>query len=371
MLVLLAVAALAGGQEREHRRPRREKKKDLVKTCIASGAWMAYLKNPDGDLMPVRDTQSDKDDNDWLGLRFVDFNGPHIRLGVMQVENRSADHIVDEWNRKLEVPVASIEEMMSTALFNTKRFDIIERKRIQLILGEQSRKEAFEPTPKELYRAGKVLGIQYLVYGVVNEWVADRGSKGGGFAFFSSKKQEAEVAMTFSVADITNAQVLFTTTERARVGEWSMSFADGQGGSGGSTQRTPTNYAVQVCVNKAAFKIAAWMKDRKWKGAVINIKGPDYYINAGAEQGMRQGMTLTLFSLKGLVVDGMNGVVLGEDLRAIGNLEVTVAQPGYSIARPTGPIKGVKQYDRVELASPPSPPPAPPGCMELVADIAT
>lgn len=346
---------------------RHQSKKAQIVTCIQAKAWPAYLVDKDGDPLPVRDTIDTGNDTEWLGLRYTPFEGPKLRLGVIRVENQSARFSADAANRQTEVPVAGIEELVTVALFNTGRFDVIERKKLNLVLREQGRKEAVEPSPKQLFEAGQVLGIQYLVYGTVHEWVPDRSNKKGGLARFAGKKQEAEVAINFTLTDIANAQIHFTTVERAKIGEWALDFSTKEGAAGGTTVRTPISYAVQACVNKAAFRIMLWLQGRSWKGAVVNIKGPDLYINAGSDQGIKPGLRLSLFSRKGAIFD--RNIYLGEDLKGNGTLKVVSAQPGFSIARVEEGGKGIKLYDRVEITEPMVQAPVPPECSAMVPPV--
>lgn len=342
-------------------------KKSQVVQCIQSKAWPAYLVDKEGEPLPVRDTINTDQDLEWLGLRYTAYEGPKLRLGVIKVENHSARFAADESNKRTEVPVAGIEELVTVALFNTGRFDVIERKKINLVLREQGRKEAVEPSPKQLFEAGQVLGIQYLVYGTVNEWVPDRSTKKGGMARFRGGKQEAEVAINFTLTDIANAKIHFTTIERAKVGEWALQISTEEGAKGSTEVRTPINYAVQACVNKAAFRIMQWLQDQAWKGAVVSIKGSDLYINAGTDQGLRPGVRLSLFRRKGPVFD--RNIYLGEDLAANGTLKVFQAQPGFSIARVEEGGKGVKLYDRVELTQPLAKAAMPAECQALLPPI--
>jgi curli biogenesis system outer membrane secretion channel CsgG len=364
----LAQAAEAGGVKGLLKRGEKKKQEqEQIVSCIRQRSWMAYFKNDAGELAPVRDTLNTEEDEDWIGLRFTDFDGPRIRLGVLKVINRSAEVEESEWSSRTEVPVAGIQEMLTVALYNTKRFDVIEQKRVQDILAQQKRQDVAEPSPTSVVNVGKVLGAQYLVYGTVNEWSPDRASSNmGPGKIFSAGKKEAEIAITFSLTDVGTGHVLFTTAERARMGEWSFGFGAPDGsGSGTTTQATPINYAIRACANKAAFKIATFLRDRKWKGSVIDIKGSEIFITAGSQQGMAPQTRLSLQSVKGIVTDRENGTVLGEDLRGIGTLEVIAVQPGFSIARVVEGCKGMKKGDRVELATDPVPPPATPECVAL------
>ena len=252
------------------------------------------------------------------------------------------------------------------AFDNTKRFDIIEQKRVEEIKEQQTRTDVIEPAPGTIIRTGKVLAAQYLIYATVNEYSPGRVSRRllPGYRFNIFKK-EAEVAITFALVDIANGQVLFTTSERARLDEWRFGFITYKGAAGAMFQRTPVNYAVRACANKAAFEIAKFLRNRKWKGSVVDIKKADFYINAGSQQGMTPLTKLSVQSVEGIVKDLESRTILGEDLRGIGTLEVIVVQNGFSIARRTDGRERIKPGDRVELVTDPVPPKKIPACDNL------
>jgi curli biogenesis system outer membrane secretion channel CsgG len=365
----MALSSEAGMRDVFNRKERQQKKAQVL-NCVQSRAWMAYLKDDEGELSPVRDTQNTDNDDEWLGLRFTEFDGPRIRLGVLKVINKSAEAEEGSWG-KIEVPVAGIQEMLTVALYNTKRFDVIEQKRIREVQDQQTRKDVVEPSPTSIINIGKVLGAQYLVYGTVNEWTPERSSRNmGPGAVFNAGKKEAEVAITFTLTDVGTGQILFTTAERARMGEWSFGFGAPDGGGGATQQNTPVGYAVRACANKAAYKIADFLKNRKWKGSVVEIKKGSIYVNAGSEQGMTAAAKLSVLKVMGKVKDKESGTVLGEDLVGIGTLEVVAIQPGFSIARVAQGCKNIQAGDRVELATEPLPPPIPPECAAMTSDLA-
>jgi hypothetical protein len=253
-----------------------------IKRCVKERAWIAYLRGDGGKLAPVRDTQAEGSDQDWLGLRFTDYDGPRIRLGVLKVINKSAAAADDDdpHNRRLEVPVAGIEEMLTQALYNTKRFDVIEQARISEVEKQQARKDILEPSPAAIVNVGKVLGAQYLVYGTVNEWTPNRSTrKAGWMHYFSSSKREAEVSITFALTDVASGQILYTTTESARLTNSSISVSMPNGGSGDSGEKSPISYAVRACANKAALRITMFLRNRKWKGSIVDIKGGEVFVN--------------------------------------------------------------------------------------------
>jgi curli biogenesis system outer membrane secretion channel CsgG len=352
----------------KERAQKKQENKDLMLSCIHQKAWLAYFKDDEDVISPIRDTMNTDNDDDWLGLQFSDYDGPRIRLGVLKVINKSAETEENGGTGRIEVPVSGIQEMLTAALSDTRRFDVVEQKRAEEIKKQQTRKDVMEPSPTSIKEVGKLLGAQYLVYGTVNEWSPDRGRKSvGPGGVFGGAKQEAEVAITFFLTDVADGQNLFTTIERARMGEWSFSFTDGKQGT---EQKTPVSYAVRACANKAAFKIARFLRDQKWKGSVVNVQGPKIYVNAGSRQGMSPQLLLSVFKVKGIIKDVEGRMTLGEDLQGTGTLMVDSVQPGFSIAHVQNGCKGIKIGDRVELASPPSPPPVPPGCSGMDHSIA-
>ncbi len=345
-----------------HRSEKKKKNQDQIDLCVKQQAWMAYFQDDQGQLSPLRNTLNTDNDEDWIGLHFTDYEGPRIRLGVLKVINKSA--VAEEKNvpEAIEVPVSGIQEILTVALYNTKRFDVIEQKRVAEIEAQQLRKDVLDPSPASIVNMGKVLNAQYLVYGTVNEWNPDRASRSmGPGGVFGAGKKEAEIAITFTLTDAANGQILFTTSERARLGEWTFGFG-GLGGAGGTAKKTPVTYAIHACANKAAFKITRFLRDQKWKGSVVDIQKADVFVNAGKQQGMAPQTKLSVQSVRGLVRDPENHTILGEDLRGIGTLEVVLVQNSFSVARVIEGCMGMKKGDRVELATDPVPPRTIPGC---------
>jgi curli biogenesis system outer membrane secretion channel CsgG len=361
-----------------------------VDLCIKERAWIAYFKDGHGALAPVRDTLNTDHDKDWLGLRFTDYDGPRIRLGVLSVINKSAAAEDHGGSGRIEVPVAGIQEMLTVALYNTKRFDVIEQKRIKDIEHEQTRSDTVEPSPTSIVNIGKVLGAQYLVYGTVNEWTPDRSNHavatngvatgllsmipipGAGALLSNSRaaKKEAEVAVTFTLADVATGQILYTTAQRAKLGEWNFAWGSPAGLGSATAQNTPITYAITACTNKAAFEVARFLRDRKWKGSVVDMAKADVFINAGSQQGMAPQTILSVQKVDRLIVDRESRTVLGEATHGIGSLEVISVQPTFSVARVHEGCVGIKAGDRVELATPPAPASTRPECAALEASLA-
>src|SRR5215213_3237343 len=336
---------------------------------VPGASWEAYIHDDEGNSRALVQPVEQNEDKDWMFLSFTEYKGPRNRLAVMKVENKiasveqaesSAAFLVT--NRIAEVPVAAIEELLTTALFNTNRFDLTERKAVQTVLAEQDFGNSDRVSQPTAAKLGKVLGAEYLIFAAVNEWTPEKKRVGGGLGGIAggvmggvgAGKTTSEIAMSFRIVDATTGQVLFAATERAEAGSWGIrigGFGGPAAGGGGFDRNSPIGYAVQSCINKVAYKIAMNLKDRAWTGTVVKVDGDKVYINAGGNKGLEIGMKLVALAKGEALVDPETGVSLGEDTEAVGNLQITTVKDNFSIATVVQGCESLKAGDRVEMAS--------------------
>ncbi len=372
--------------------------------------WGAFFKDEKGIQKNLVQPIEKNSDKDWMFLQFTDYTGLKNRLAVMQVENKTAaveqaentKNTVVVTNKVAEVPVGAVEEMLMTALINTHRYILVERKALENTLAEQDLGASGRVTQASASKVGRMLGAQHLIFVSVNEWSPNKsktggalGAIGGGFlGGFGAKKKEAEVAMSFRIVDATTGEVLQSTTERAKTTSWGFGFGGGGGGGGGLIgyeKDAPINYAVMSCINKAVYKIAMTLKDSAWSGSVIVVKPtpavepaplptpppapvvskskkssmkspvtppppppppPKIYINAGNNTGITPGMRLKVISLGEEIIDPSTGTVLDRERKDIGVIEVTETQEKISIVKIVDGCIGIKNGDAVTLLQP-------------------
>ncbi len=337
-----------------------------------AGGWSAFFKTDKGEVKPIVQPIEKNKDKDWMFLQFTDFTGPKNRLAVMRVENKTAN-VEQADNTKnttlwtghvAEVPVAAIEELMTTAFVNCHRFKLLERKALDQTLAEQDFANSGRVAQPSAAKIGKMLGAQFLIYTAVNEWTPEKGKVsgggggiGGGFlGGLGASKSDAEVAMSFRIVDATTGEVMTALTERATAGSWGLGVgAGGYGGGGagggmiGIEKNSPVSYAVQSCINKACYKIAMALADRPWSGAVMKVSGGKIYVNAGSDSGIVAGMSLNAMSKGEELVDPETGMSLGSEMKPIGTLQVIEVQEKYSIAQITNGCKGLKVGDVLQM----------------------
>ncbi|HKI00530.1 MAG TPA: CsgG/HfaB family protein [Thermoanaerobaculia bacterium] len=336
MLLTLGAAPVAAGILGK----KKEKEKEFI-PFTPTGAWEAYIHDDEGrDRVLLRPVEQN-DDKDWMFLRFTDYKGPRARLAILRVENKSLNpesEDDDDEDGYVEVPLEQIEDLFSTSLFNTNRFTLIERKRVQSAIAEQDFGSSDRINAESAVKVGKLLGADYLIIVAVNEWTPEKSR----FGAIGVGQSTAEVAISFRVINAASGELTFSSTERATAGSWNFIV-------GG--KKAPISYSLQSCLNKGAYSLASFLKVQPWRGSVADIKGNKVYINAGSNRGIETGMKLTALSKGEAVIDPETKLPLGNDTEAIGTLMVTTVNETFSIAAISQGCKGLKKGDQVEIAA--------------------
>lgn len=330
--------------------------------CVRQRVWTAYFLDRYGQIQPVRDRDTPGRDEDWLNLRFTDHEGPRLPLTVLSVINRSVESSEEGPVSARELWIAGLRELLIAALFRTKRFDIFEDPAMVRERWQTSGASGVVPDTPRNAPSSSPFESRFLVYGTVNEWIPDRSwTRALPLAALGFEVRVAEVAMTFFLTDAMSGQILLATEVRAKVVSWVRLFDRGKGERLWS-QRTPVTDAAQICANKAAFRIAEFLKERKWQGEVSKVDGEDVFVNAGSRQGISLGYKFSVFARRGIVRELRDGPILGEDLKGVGTLTVIAVYESFSIARLVEGRKGIREGDRIELTAIPEGPPSFPNC---------
>jgi curli biogenesis system outer membrane secretion channel CsgG len=111
-----------------------------------------------------------------------------------------------------------IADMLVDALVDDGSFRVIERKKIEGLLGEQdfNQSDRVDPTAKAA-KYGKVLGAKYLIYGTITKFGTEDSNKSVGGGGFGSKfgvgsvgksSGKANVAITARIVDTSTSEIL-------------------------------------------------------------------------------------------------------------------------------------------------------------------
>lgn len=346
-LVLALPAGPAEGKSKK-------KKEEEVRIPFSpSGGWEAFLKGPEGQQYILQQPVEKNPDIHWLGLEFTEWEGARFRMAVMKVENKieigsvQVEYDDDDEKRKAQetahraaIPLGSLEGLVTSGLFNTQRFELIERKQIDAVLSELKFNSTELISGPSASKVGRLLGAQYMLFVEVAEWNDNKNIMATiGFA-----KTNAQVAVTFRLLEVATGRIDYAQTFRGEAGSWGLALP-----FWGRQENSPIHYALSVCVAKASYDLAHSLKDRPWMGAIAKVERDIVTVNAGSTQGIRPGMTLTALSKGEELIDPSTGVSLGTDDEVIGSLQITSVRENFSKATVIEGCKGIKVGDRVEI----------------------
>ncbi len=171
------------------------------------------------------------------------------RIGVLRFTNQTS---AGWWSASVG---SELSDMLTSELVSTRAFQVLERKEIDAVLGEQDLGSSGRLDPATKARLGKVKGAKYLVAGTVSSFEENTSGEHGGISIgglsLGGKQNKTYIAVDVKVVDTETGEIVDTRTIE---GEASGS---GMGGSlsvagvslhGGGFEKTPAGKAIRGCV---------------------------------------------------------------------------------------------------------------------------
>lgn len=292
-------------------------------------------------------------------VRWGDYQGPRVRVGVLEVDNDSAAsslsvaapdgqvyaYSVSDIER--EVPVNGIEAMVSDALHQTGRFRVVERAALGDVLGEQDLAASGRVSQPSGAATGKVLGAEYLIQAVVTSYEPSVSGKKGGlggitkglFGGVKVGKEKSMIGMNFRLIDAETSELVFTKQVDVTISKKEIDLGGiGWGGSGAlggmfsTFSKTPIGQAIIAGVNIGVFELVKQIGNSPMTGSVIKVDGPKVYVNVGGDA-LEPGAKFRAISQGEELIDPETGLSLGSETEVLGTLELTEVNEKFSIAK--------------------------------------
>ncbi len=171
------------------------------------------------------------------------------RIGVLRFTNQTS---AGWWSASVGSELA---DMLASELVSTKAFQVLERKEIDAVLGEQDLGDSGRVSPATKAKMGKIKGAKYLVAGTVSSY--EEGTKGGkagisvGGISLGGSKEKTYIAVDLKVVDTETGEIVDARTIEAEskgVGLGGSVSIKGVSLSGGGFERTPAGKAIRACV---------------------------------------------------------------------------------------------------------------------------
>ncbi len=238
--------------------------------------------------------------------------GPKKRVGIVDFVNKST-----YGKGRLG---SSASDILTTELFKTGAFIMVEREQLQKVLGEQALGQSGAVNPATAAQAGKILGLNAIVTGSISQFGVK--TEGKDYGVYKQKIQKAECTVDVRVVDTTTGQLLFADSGSG-VFEKKISEVFGLGQRGGYDETMGQN-ALRSAIVKFMDNLVRQLQTVEWSGRIAKISGSNAYINAGKDVGLNIGDVLGVYSLGEKIYDPETHVLLGrEEGQMRGELMVT------------------------------------------------
>jgi hypothetical protein len=214
----------------------------------------------------------------------------------------------------------SFQTMLETAISQTNKFELMERSRMDDILGEQAL-SAGGLTEGD-GQIGGLSGVDYLVYGSITKL----GTKSDAVALggIAAGGQKAEMSVDIRVVDKSTGSIRISKTVQKQAksgGGFAM-----EGLAVGGEEADPLGEVQRLTANAVAALLAMEIFPIK----VINVSKGQAYVNYGPPS-IAKGMYLKVVELGEGFMDPDTGEMLGQDETYIGSIKITDVKSKFSI----------------------------------------
>jgi len=193
-----------------------------------------------------------------------DYNGPKARMAVGEFTDKTAKGgWSGGWRGMFGMDWRSIgdgmREMLTTALFNTSRYIVLERAQLGAVMKEQDLGASGRIKKGTEAPVGEIYGADLIITAAVTEF--DGSAKGAGGATkilgvaVGGGLKKAHVAIDIRIIDAKTSQIVAATNVQGSASSFGLGGATRLGGSlpvaMGGFSKTPTEKAIRVCIEEA------------------------------------------------------------------------------------------------------------------------
>lgn len=230
------------------------------------------------------------------------------------------------------------QDMFVTELVKSGRFSVIDRERLDALMQEKNLSLGGDIDPSTAVKAGKLLGVEYFLFGNVTEFgeQENKAKVGWGFGVDVSKKKFV-AALDCRLVNTTTGEIVWADTGKKEESNVNV-FVFGTGG--GVDDDRMFDKVLRPVVEELAKKVKGLdlgtsggpvAASEVKSGKIAKVEGGTVWINLGSANGINVGDTFAVYELGEPIKDPDSGEVLGQDEKKIGRIRVTAVKgPKYS-----------------------------------------
>lgn len=264
-----------------------------------------------------------------------------IRVALWDFENNSegrywfTEQLGDAARNQIDTAFSENEEL-------SRRFTVIEREKLEMVMKEQGLATAGAVDPQTAAKVGAILGVKYIITGGIDKFAINTTRGGIGGIGGSSTNAEASISLRF--IDSTTAERVIAVSADGNVRKGggfirgaSLSRDDEWGIASEAIEKASSELVKKLTTGNYLERVS----DAAGGGGgvdmrVIKADGNTAYINVGRLAGIKVGDKFTVHRKGEDLIDPATGMNLGSTEKQVGSLVVTEVQDRFSIATVTG-----------------------------------
>ncbi len=257
-------------------------------------------------------------------------NGAKPRVAVLEFKNKAPN----SWGH---VGMAA-QDILISELVKKGNYTVIDRERLSEILQEKNLSISGDIDPKTAVKAGKLLGVEYVIAGSVTEFGSVKSNTSTGW--LSGRLPNVNVGTTRFTAAIDARAISTTTGEVIWADTARESTTDARvyvhGAGGGAVDEAQADKVIRpVCAQLATSLEKKKLTTAGLGGAgdasgvagkIARVDAGEIYINVGAEAGVQVGQVFQVVRKGKVITDPDTGEVLGADETKVGQVKISVVK---------------------------------------------
>lgn len=229
----------------------------------------------------------------------------------------------------------------------SKRFSVVERDKLALVMNEQGLGMSGAVDPQSAAKVGRLLGVKYIVTGGVDKVAVNK--TGGALSKFGGvggNLVSADAVINMRFIDTTTAERVLSLSAEGNVKKGGGFF------KGASLSREAEWGLASEALEKASAAvveklIAGGYLDRVTsaaggggiEGKIIKVEGMRAWVSVGSAAGLKVGDRLTVIDAGEDLIDPDTGAKLGSTEKTTGAAQVVEVQDKFAIVSFTGTAK--------------------------------
>lgn len=206
------------------------------------------------------------------------YDGPKARLAVGPFEDKTAKGSwtggwYGMWGMEWRRIGDGMRDMLTTALFNTNRYMVLEREQLDEVLAEQDLGATGRVKKGTEAPIGEIYGADLIITAAVTEFEGSQKGVGGGTKVLGVRvgggMKKSHVAIDIRIIDAKTSQIVAATSVEGKSSSFGLKGSSYVGGklpvSLGGFNKTPVEKALRVCIQRAVDYIVSKTPDEYYR----------------------------------------------------------------------------------------------------------